>query len=512
MFPTEGWKPNKPHNVKSVATSNIAVLENEEVNNTEKKSRFGESATLELSDNYFREKSPNSAAMLMESKAAARTLKVGSRGEDVKRLQENLNTLGYNTGKPDGIFGNGTKNAVIAFQRAKGLTADGIVGSGTQNAITRALNEKTAAANSNILKVGSKGAKVTQLQRNLNSLGYNAGTPDGAFGTGTKNAVVSFQKTYGLSADGVAGKATQDAIATTISRKSKGILSKGQVSNDVRNLQNDLKTLGYLASNADGAFGTGTEAAVKAFQKNHNLTQDGLVGASTRSHISAAVERKKQKQATSTTNPSQPKNSEPENHSKESERLEMSDKGFSLLMQYEVGQNANGVDYDKNGNITAIAIKDIGDGKYTVGFGNTVDKNDSTQITEYREKYGLDVTKIGTKVDIGTCKKIYNDHVNYYTSKVDDLLKRTNYHAKQNEYEALVLAVYNRPALANKGKALENLLKNNVKDKKEWEKQIMDDYHNGVSTQKWNIYNKGWRNRTLDEIELFFESDYKRNH
>lgn len=67
------------------------------------------------------------------------------------------------------------------------------------------------------------------MQRNLNSLGYNAGTPDGAFGTGTKNAVVSFQKTYGLSADGVAGKATQDAIATTISRKSKGILSKGQV-------------------------------------------------------------------------------------------------------------------------------------------------------------------------------------------------------------------------------------------------------------------------------------------
>lgn len=292
MFPTGGWKPNKPHNVKSVATSNIAVLENEEVNNTEKKSRFGEAATLELSNNYFREKSPNSAAMLMESKAAARTLKVGSRGEDVKRLQENLNTLGYNTGKPDGIFGNGTKNAVIAFQRAKGLTADGIVGSGTQNAITRALNEKTAAANSNILKVGSKGAKVTQLQRNLNSLGYNAGTPDGAFGTGTKNAVVSFQKTYGLSADGVAGKATQDAIATTISRKSKGILSKGQVSNDVKNLQNDLKTLGYLASNADGAFGTGTEAAVKAFQKNHKLTQDGLVGASTRSQISAAVKAK----------------------------------------------------------------------------------------------------------------------------------------------------------------------------------------------------------------------------
>ena len=255
---------------------------------------FGEAATLELSGNYFREKSATSSSMLLESKVASRTLKVGSRGDDVKRLQENLNTLGYNTGKPDGIFGNGTKNAVIAFQKAKGLTADGIVGSGTQNAITRALNEKNAAANSNILKVGSKGAKVAQLQSNLNTLGYNAGNPDGAFGNGTKNAVIAFQKTYGLSADGVAGKATQDAIATTINRKSKGVLSKGQVSNDVKSLQNDLKTLGYLTGIADGAFGVGTESAVKAFQQKHNLSVDGLVGSNTRAQIAAAVNAKTQ--------------------------------------------------------------------------------------------------------------------------------------------------------------------------------------------------------------------------
>ena len=272
-------------------TATIADLED---NTTKTKPNFGEAATLELSGNFFREKSTSNASNLLESKAVARTLKVGSRGDDVKRLQENLNTLGYNTGKPDGIFGNGTKNAVVAFQKAKGLTADGIVGSGTQNAITRALNEKNAAANSNILKVGSKGAKVTQLQRNLNSLGYNAGTPDGAFGNGTKNAVVAFQKTYGLSADGVAGKSTQDAITTTINRKSKGILSKGQVSNDVKSLQSDLKTLGYLSSNPDGAFGTATETAVKAFQQRHKLTADGLVGADTRSQITAAVKAKTQ--------------------------------------------------------------------------------------------------------------------------------------------------------------------------------------------------------------------------
>ena len=61
------------------------------------------------------------------------TLKVGSKGVDVGIIQFKLNSLGYNCGNADMSFGNGTKNAVIAFQRAKGLTADGIVGRNTWN-------------------------------------------------------------------------------------------------------------------------------------------------------------------------------------------------------------------------------------------------------------------------------------------------------------------------------------------------------------------------------------------
>ncbi len=285
--------PRKSYSASAIQTNTAtALLEKDDLDEDNKvANRFGEAATLEISNDYYNDKSYSSASFLLESKAATRTLKEGCRGEDVKRLQTNLNTLGYNTGKPDGIFGKGTKNAVIAFQRAKGLTADGIVGTGTQNAINRALDELNNSR-SDILKLGSRGAKVTELQRNLNTLGYNAGTPDGAFGNGTKNAVISFQKTYGLTADGIAGKDTQNAISTTVYRKTHGIVSKGQVSNDVKNIQNDLKTLGYLSGAADGAFGSGTEAAVKAFQKNHNLTQDGLVGSTTRAQISAAVKDK----------------------------------------------------------------------------------------------------------------------------------------------------------------------------------------------------------------------------
>lgn len=59
------------------------------------------------------------------------TLKYGSRGNITKLLQEKLVSLGYNTNGVDGIFGSGTKNAVIKYQKSKGLSADGIVGQNT---------------------------------------------------------------------------------------------------------------------------------------------------------------------------------------------------------------------------------------------------------------------------------------------------------------------------------------------------------------------------------------------
>ncbi len=69
-----------------------------------------------------------------------RTLKTGCSGSDVKLLQETLNGLGYECGTADGVFGTRTRNAVIAFQKAHGLTADGIVGEKTRAALDAALN------------------------------------------------------------------------------------------------------------------------------------------------------------------------------------------------------------------------------------------------------------------------------------------------------------------------------------------------------------------------------------
>ena len=63
----------------------------------------------------------------------------GDKGVYVLVLQDALNTLGYNAGNIDGIFGHNTKNAVIRFQKALNLTADGIVGCNTWTALTKAV-------------------------------------------------------------------------------------------------------------------------------------------------------------------------------------------------------------------------------------------------------------------------------------------------------------------------------------------------------------------------------------
>lgn len=63
-----------------------------------------------------------------QAQAAGGNLRKGSKGDEVTRLQERLQELGYLEGKPDGIYGNDTVNAVKAFQRRNGLSADGQAG------------------------------------------------------------------------------------------------------------------------------------------------------------------------------------------------------------------------------------------------------------------------------------------------------------------------------------------------------------------------------------------------
>ena len=271
----------------------------------------------------------NTAQPAQTTRAAAATptptststsLKKGAKGTRVKQVQQRLKDLGYYSGSVDGSYGDGTESAVKAFQSANGLRADGVVGTQTMTKLYsnsakpysaassgrtsgKATSKPTAKATSKAtktprptatpnlsratyLQIGSSGKKVRTLQNRLIELGWLAGKADGEYGGATQAAVKAFQKkTSGLWDDGIAGPDTQKALYSSGAAKSSSVVAStgeslrpGAEGGAVRALQTRLKKLGYYKGSVDGSYGTNTQEAVIAFQRNNGLTDDGIAG------------------------------------------------------------------------------------------------------------------------------------------------------------------------------------------------------------------------------------------
>ena len=99
------------------------------------------------------------------------TLKSGSSGDRVRELQEDLKELGYDPGVIDGKFGQKTREAVMAFQLAYGLTADGIVGGVTWQEIEKRKKSEEWRVKSGVLEDSEKGEKmITVPEKKLREL------------------------------------------------------------------------------------------------------------------------------------------------------------------------------------------------------------------------------------------------------------------------------------------------------------------------------------------------------
>jgi len=140
------------------------------------------------------------------------TLRVGSRGENVRTLQQLLPSIPPLVA--DGIFGPRTEAAVIAFQRQFGLVPDGIVGPLTWAKLTEVTGGGAMPPYpGTALRVGSSGASVRSIQECLNSIGRTNPSiaplaTDGVFGPRTQASVIAFQRLVGLVPDGVVGPLT----------------------------------------------------------------------------------------------------------------------------------------------------------------------------------------------------------------------------------------------------------------------------------------------------------------
>ena len=251
-------------------------------------------------------------------------IRQGDSGTAVFTLQRQLNRITKDypfLGKltVDGVFGSRMAATVRAFQKQFNLTADGMVGRQTWYKISyiyvsvKDLAELTSEGEvssgtlsdgtwgGTVLRTGSTGSAVEQLQFWLNTLAqYESSIPsltvDGVYGTGTANAVRAFQRKYGLTVDGVVGRATWTEVYDqfrsiqsdngTPNAYPGTALREGASGQNVRLVQFWLKiarTVYPSLSNVtvDGRFGSATAAAVRRFQTYFGLTSDGVVGRTT---------------------------------------------------------------------------------------------------------------------------------------------------------------------------------------------------------------------------------------
>ena len=238
----------------------------------------------------------------------------GDTGRDVELLQIRLNRISANfPGIPkiypiNGFFGPEMSAAVRKFQEVFNLTVDGVVGRSTWNRIQNVYNavKKLQTVNSEGLRLedlstqypgnlseGMSSSGVLTLQYYLYYVSTFVPTVsslsvDGVFGSGTRISVESFQRTYGLTVNGIVDRQTWERIQNTYFsflesldyRFSEGVLlpypgrllREGIEGEDVLALQSYLNYISIYYPSIprvaeDGIFGPSTSAAVEEFER-----------------------------------------------------------------------------------------------------------------------------------------------------------------------------------------------------------------------------------------------------
>lgn len=170
--------------------------------------------------------------MSIRHRDAGDALRRGDRGGAVVEIRAALATLGLldspdadlTTGKHVAldVFDGELDQAVRAFQQQRGLLVDGVVGAATYRALKEASYRLGARILNHQFGAPMYGDDVATLQARLQDLGFYTGLVDGYFGIQTHNALMSYQREYGLYSDGVCGPDTLRSLNFLASRVSGG--------------------------------------------------------------------------------------------------------------------------------------------------------------------------------------------------------------------------------------------------------------------------------------------------
>lgn len=137
-----------------------------------------------------------------------------------------------------------------------------------------------------VIRSGASGETVVKLQTRLKELGYYTGSLDGQFGPGTRTAVTLFQQQNSLQPDGIVGAETREVLYSAAAKPAvtpapTATPAPTVDTTSIGAVQQRLKDLGYYTGTVDGLTGPGTKSAVKLFQQQHGLADDGIYGPAT---------------------------------------------------------------------------------------------------------------------------------------------------------------------------------------------------------------------------------------
>lgn len=251
-------------------------------------------------------------------------LSLGSEGEDVRILQEQLNRIAINYPqlpliRVNGIYDESTDETVRVFQRLFLLPITGVTDKATWYRISqiyasiKRLAEITsegqrAAYNQqlypgNPLTLNSRGSEVQEIQfylQRISRFNQMIQSPqlDGIYGRSTQNAVTAFQNAYGLTPNGTVDEATWNAIVgvyngtlDNVDQPSNSltpvpypntVLSYGSRGEYVRYIQQALNIINNVFVTVpeiaeDGVYGSETQNAVNRFANLFGYPQNGMV-------------------------------------------------------------------------------------------------------------------------------------------------------------------------------------------------------------------------------------------
>lgn len=164
------------------------------------------------------------------------TLKKGMRHSDVMSLQEKLSILGYFEGEEyTDYFGDKTLAALKAFQKDTGLKQDGIAGKNTFRLLSIKIKQAEIIPEDFVtVKEGDSGEIISGIQEKLQSLELLTGEISESFDAATKEAVIKFQATEGITQSGEVDSETMIKLNTA---SSKRIAERASASRRIVNAQ-----------------------------------------------------------------------------------------------------------------------------------------------------------------------------------------------------------------------------------------------------------------------------------